>query len=191
MTRTEVAARYGLNAVKPMALMVFHPVLQEVERAEADAYAIMSALAETGTQAIALMPNSDAGSEGVRRVLEGAKGRAGLSVQTHLGRPHFLDAMACVDVMIGNSSSGIIEAASFGTPVINIGRRQNLRERNANVLDVAAANEGLATILTATMSKGRYPAVNIYGDGSAGQRIAALLSSYDLSPALLMKVNGY
>jgi GDP/UDP-N,N'-diacetylbacillosamine 2-epimerase (hydrolysing) len=93
--------------------------------------------------------------------------------------------------MIGNSSAGIIEAASFGTPVINIGRRQNLRERNANVLDVAVADAGLIDMLTATMAKGRYPAVNIYGDGSAGQRIAALLSSYDLSPALLMKVNGY
>lgn len=191
VTRTELAARYGLDAVKPMALMVFHPVLQEAERAEADATAIVSALAETGTQAIALMPNSDAGSDGVRRVLENAKGGAGLSVQTHLGRPHFLDAMACADMMIGNSSAGIIEAASFGTPVINIGRRQNLRERNANVLDVAAANEGLAAILTATMSNGRYPAVNIYGDGSAGQRIASLLSSYDLSPALLMKVSGF
>lgn len=190
-TRTDVAARYGLDATKPMALMVFHPVLQEAERAKADARAILSALAETGTQAIALMPNSDAGSEGVRSVLDDAKGQTGLSVQTHLGRPHFLDAMACVDVMIGNSSAGIIEAASFGTPVINIGRRQNLRERNANVLDVAVADAGLIDMLTATMANGRYPAVNIYGDGSAGQRIAALLSSYDLSPALLMKVNGY
>lgn len=191
VTKAEVAARYGLDTNKPMALMLFHPVLQEAARAEADTRAILSALAETGTQAIALMPNSDAGSEGMRRVMEGAKGEAGVSVQTHLGRQHFLDAMACVDVMIGNSSAGIIEAASFGTPVINIGRRQNLRERNANVLDVAVADEGLATMLTATMSKGRYPAVNLYGDGCAGQRIAALLSSYDLSRALLMKVNGY
>lgn len=191
VTRAEVAARYSLDTTKPIALMVFHPVLQEAARAEVDARAILSALAETGTQVIALMPNSDGGSEGVRRVLEGAKGVAGLSVQTHLGRPHFLDAMACVDVMIGNSSAGIIEAASFGTPVINIGRRQNLRERNANVLDVAVADEGLAVILIATILKGRYPAFNIYGDGSAGQRIAALLPSYELSPALLMKVNRY
>lgn len=190
-TRAEVAARYGLDATQPIALMVFHPVLQEADRAEADARAILSALDETGAQTIALMPNSDAGSEGVRCVLEEVKGKSGLSVQTHLSRPYFLDAMACVDVMIGNSSAGIIEAGSFGTPVINIGRRQNLRERNANVLDVAVADGALAATLTVTMVKGRYPAVNIYGDGRAGRRIAALLSSYDLSEALLMKANGY
>ena len=189
--RSEVAARFGLDANRPMALIVFHPVLQEAKRAELDMCVILAALAEAGTQVIALMPNSDAGSQGVRRVLEKAKGHDGLSVQTHLSRPYFLDAMACVDVMIGNSSAGIIEAASFGTPVINIGRRQNLRERNANVLDVAIADDALAAILIATTAKGRYPAVNIYGDGEAGCRIATLLSSYDLSPDLLMKVNGY
>lgn len=189
--RAEVAARYALNATMPMALMVFHPVLQEAEHAEADVRTILSGLAKADIQTIALMPNSDCGSAGIRHALEEAKGRIGLSVQTHLSRPHFLDAMACVDVMIGNSSAGIIEAASFGTPVINIGRRQSLRERNANVVDVAVVDDTLATILTATMEKGRYSSANIYGDGNAGHRIAALLSSYDLSPALLMKVNGY
>ena len=189
--RIEVAARYDLDASRPIALMVFHPVLQEADRAEADARAIMSALGEAGMQTIALMPNSDAGSYGVRQVLEDAMGTRGVSIHTHLARPHFLDAMSCVDVMVGNSSAGIIESASFGTPVINIGRRQNLRDRNANVIDVAAADAGLTTILKAIILKGRCSAFNIYGDGNAGLRIANLISSYDLSPVLLMKLNGY
>ena len=188
--RSEVAARYGLDPARPIALMVFHPVLQEAARAGKDARAILTVLNIAAMQVIALMPNADAGSAGVRDALENTENRIGLSVQTHLARPDFLDAMAIADVMIGNSSAGIIEAASFGTPVINIGRRQNLRERNANVVDVADTStigKALATVL----AKGRYTPNNIYGKGTAGYTISALLSGYSLDDGLMMKVNGY
>jgi GDP/UDP-N,N'-diacetylbacillosamine 2-epimerase (hydrolysing) len=137
------------------------------------------------------MPNADAGSAGVRTALSLVTDVAGMSVQTHLARPAFVDVMAAADVMIGNSSAGIIEAASFGTPVINIGRRQNLRERNANVIDVATTGAELGAAISKALGAGRFARANVYGDGAAGLAIVDWLVTYALDGDLLMKVNGY
>ena len=189
--RLTVARQHGLNADRPFALMVYHPVLQEADTAGADARALLDALHKAGVQVLALMPNADGGSEAVRRVLTEAHGQKGVTVRTHLARPDFIAAMAHADLMIGNSSAGIIEAASFGTPVINVGRRQNLRERNANVRDVMAEPAVLAEAITAALARGRFPVKNLYGDGRTSERIADLLAATPLNAALMMKVNGY
>lgn len=189
--RAEVARLHGLDPARPFALMVYHPVLQEAATAADDARRILDALLGAGLQVLALMPNADAGSEGVRAALTGAKGRPDLTVRTHLARPAFVAAMAHADVMVGNSSAGIIEAASFGTPVLNVGPRQNLRERNANIVDVPAGEAPLADGLARLLAHGRWPRQNVYGDGRAGERIARLLASAPLDAGLLMKVNGY
>ena len=189
--RLTVARQHGLNADRPFALMVYHPVLQEADTAGADARALLDALHKAGVQVLALMPNADGGSEAVRQVLTEAHGQKGVTVRTHLARPDFIAAMAHADLMIGNSSAGIIEAASFGTPVINVGRRQNLRERNANVRDVMAEPAALAEAITAALARGRFPVKNLYGDGRTSERIADLLAATPLNAALMMKVNGY
>jgi GDP/UDP-N,N'-diacetylbacillosamine 2-epimerase (hydrolysing) len=189
-SRADVAARYGFDPQRQMALLVFHPVLQEADRAGDHARALISALAAARVQIIALMPNADAGSEGVRAVMDDIQGNVDISVQTHLSRPMFLDAMANCDVMIGNSSAGIIEAGSFGTPVINVGVRQNLRERNANVIDVLTT-DGVELALAQALSLPRGATNNIYGDGHAGERIAARLAHYPLDADLLAKANFY
>ena len=189
--REEVARLHGLDPTRPFALMVYHPVLQEAAAAADDARTLLGALAGAGVQVLTLMPNADAGSDGVRAVLSEARGRPGLTARTHLARPAFVAAMARADLMVGNSSAGIIEAASFGTPVLNVGPRQNLRERNANVLDVPAEAKSVAHGLSRLLSHGRFPLQNVYGDGRAGERITRLLATAPLDAALLMKVNGY
>lgn len=189
--RAALAAAHGLDPARPFALMVYHPVLQEASTAAADTRILLDALARSGVQVLALMPNADAGSDGVREVLTRADGQRGLAVRTHLARPDFLDAMAAADLMVGNSSAGIIEAASFGTPVLNIGPRQNLRERNANVLDVDATPGRLLAAIGERLARGRFPGQNLYGDGRAGSRIVRLLATAPLDAALLQKVNGY
>lgn len=189
--RDEVARLHGLDPARPFALMVYHPVLQEAATSADDARALLAALTDARLQILALMPNADAGSDGVRAALSEAKGRPGLTVRTHLARPAFIAAMARADLMVGNSSAGIIEAASFGTPVLNVGPRQNLRERNANVVDVPSAADALADGVARLLAHGRFPLQNIYGDGRAGERITRLLATAPLDAALLMKVNGY
>ncbi len=188
-TRETVAKTHDLDPSKPLALMVFHPVLQEAASAGSDAAAILTALAATGCQTLALMPNADAGSVAVRAALEAARSRPELTLLAHLPRPSFVAAMAVADVMVGNSSAGIIEAASFGTPVVNVGRRQHLRERNDNVRDTDVA--GAQSAISAALAGGRYARRNIYGRGDAADRIVSVLRESVLDSALMNKVNQY
>jgi GDP/UDP-N,N'-diacetylbacillosamine 2-epimerase (hydrolysing) len=189
--REALCAEASLQADRPVALMVWHPVLQESEQAGDSTRLIIEAILARGMQVVALMPNSDAGSDSIRAALLQYAGSASVRLRTHLPRDEFVAWMACCDVMIGNSSAGIIEAASFGTPVVNVGTRQNLRERNANTIDVPAEPAAVAQGLDTALRAGRYPLINIYGDGRAAGRIVDILASHPLDRSLLFKVNAY
>ncbi len=99
--------------------------------------------------------------------------------------------MAAADMMIGNSSAGIIEAGTLGTPVVNVGGRQNLRERNANVMDVSVDGEEIERAIDWAIGHGRFDSLNIYGDGESAERIVNLLQNLPLNGSALMKSNAY
>jgi GDP/UDP-N,N'-diacetylbacillosamine 2-epimerase (hydrolysing) len=99
--------------------------------------------------------------------------------------------MAAADVMVGNSSAGIIEAASFGLPVVNVGTRQTGREQSGNVIDVAAERAAIAGGIAEALRRGRRRYVNVFGDGNAAARIVKLLATLPLDAALLAKTNAY
>jgi UDP-N-acetylglucosamine 2-epimerase len=80
-------------------------------------------------------------------------------------------------VLVGNTSSGIRESAFLGVPVVNIGTRQNYRERGANVIDVPYDREKIKQAIASQISYGRYPSDPLYGDGYAGEKIAEVLST--------------
>lgn len=189
--RTELMRDIGFDEGKAVALMVYHPVLQEAASAGSQAAHILDALKRHGLQVVALKPNADAGSDGVRQVLDQRQTDPSVRVVTHFSRDRFISWMAAADLMIGNSSAGIIEAASFGTSVINVGSRQNLRERNANVTDVDFGAGAIDDAITQALKRGRLDRGNIYGDGRAGERILALLRQAPLDPSLLAKANAY
>lgn len=192
LERGALCKSVGFDSSRAVALMVFHPVLQEESQASAQAITILNALLGQGLQVLALMPNADAGGDAVRIALSGyAESNAALRVLTHLPRPDFVSWMAVADLMVGNSSSGIIEAASFGTPVINVGLRQNLRERNTNIYDVAAEPHSLARVVRDALMQQRRIPTNVYGDGHAGTRIVSLLAQLHVTPEILLKTNAY
>jgi GDP/UDP-N,N'-diacetylbacillosamine 2-epimerase (hydrolysing) len=103
----------------------------------------------------------------------------------------FAAALRHCTLLVGNSSAGIIEAATFGTPVVNVGDRQHLRERNANVIDVPAERAAIEAGLRQALQHGRWSCDNRWGDGRAGERIATLLAKLPAGPELLEKVNCY
>jgi len=189
--RRKLIADAGLMMERPVALLVYHPVLQEADQAVESAQAILDALQENAVQTIALKPNSDAGSDGIRELLETYADVPDFRLYTHFPRVAFVSWMAAVDLMIGNSSSGIIEAASFGTPVINIGSRQNLRERNLNVIDVPPQGDAISVAIGKVLASGRFESRNLYGDGRTGRRIVSILRGLSLNPAILAKSNAY
>lgn len=189
--RAQLAAEHGLDPSRPITLLVYHPVLQEAAQASDQINAVIDGLLAAKVQVVALKPNSDAGSAAVREVLEARAAAGQILLFTHLARPGFTEFMAAADIMIGNSSSGIIEAATFGTPVVNIGSRQNLRERNANVVDVGVEPAGIAGAVKQALNGPRFPRINAYGDGSAGARITDILAQADLGAFSHGKTNAY
>jgi GDP/UDP-N,N'-diacetylbacillosamine 2-epimerase (hydrolysing) len=191
LSREQLCREMELDPGRPVALMVFHPVLQEANRSAEAAQLILETLSGHGMQTVALMPNSDAGSGPIRESLNAWNGRGGVRVATHLGRKQFASWMAQCDVMVGNSSAGIIEAASFGTPVLNLGSRQNLRERNVNSVDAPLERQDVLRALQGLLARGRFPAANIYGDGRTAGRMAQLLAELSLTPETMLKSNAY
>jgi GDP/UDP-N,N'-diacetylbacillosamine 2-epimerase (hydrolysing) len=190
--RTALFASHGLNPDRRTALLLHHPVVQEAMKSSNRTAAILSALQELDLQVLAFMPNSDAGGTEIANLVQERSATSdNWRFITHLPRAAFASFLRETDVLVGNSSSGIIEAASFGTPVVNIGSRQNLRERNANVIDTPGETaKQIVTAITAALKIGRMPTVNIYGDGHAGERIAHLVRTVQLE-GLGAKANAY
>lgn len=189
--RAEVLARHGLAPDRKTALVVFHPVVQSQDVAGEQVATVLSAALSSGLQILAFAPNADAGSQNIRARLAAFRDHPDLRLLTHVPRAGYLDLLARVDLLIGNSSSGIIEAASFGTPVVNVGNRQVGRDRNANTLDVPVEDDAIRDAIRRALAQGRYPIANIYGDGQAAPRIRDLARDLPLGPALLNKMLAY
>jgi len=187
----ELLLAHGLEPSRPFALLLYHPVTEEIDTADQVTAAIISSLQSVDVQILALKPNSDAGSATVLASLEAAQQRGDVALVTHLKRPDFATLLASASLLVGNSSSGIIEAATFGTPVVNIGSRQTMRQRNANIIDAAIEPGTIGDAIAEALVMTRQPGQNIYGDGQAGERITHLLATYKLGPTLLAKTNAY
>ena len=113
-----------------------------------------------------------------------------------LSRKEYLSLMKAASVMVGNSSSGIIEAPSFGLPVVNIGIRQEGRERGKNVIDVGHNKQELIKGIEKALRDKEFlsevkKCENPYGDGKTGPRIAEILSKLEITPQLLQKKITY
>jgi GDP/UDP-N,N'-diacetylbacillosamine 2-epimerase (hydrolysing) len=189
--RGSLCVARGLDPGRPVALAIYHPVQHLAGEGAAAVRDLVDACRARGLQVLALRPNSDEGSDDIRVVLDALAADPDTRVLTHLGRGEFVSWMAEAEVMVGNSSAGIIEAASFGTPVVNVGVRQRLRERNACVIDCGTSRASIDAALDAALQRGRLPPANVYGDGHTAARIAAFLRDLDASPSLLVKCNGY
>lgn len=180
-----------LPSVSPFVLAIFHPVVQQAGDAYDQTRAILLALQRTGLPVVWIEPNSDAGSHEIHRALADVALPDGSTRIRHLQRTLFCAAMKHCVVMVGNSSAGIIEAASFGTPVVNIGDRQRLRERNSNVQDVSPDADAIREAIEHSLVHGKWPCNNRFGDGSADRRISDMLMAFFLDRSVLEKTNAY
>jgi len=154
---------------------------------------LLAGLAKLDCRLVALMPNGDPGSHGIRLALQSAAKKDQITLVTHLNRAEFLGLVRGAAVMVGNSSSGIIEAASFGTRVIDIGPRQFGRFHGANVTRVEA--DVGKVVAAVRKSLGGVPIklrmVNPYGDGRTAARVVKVLRELTIGPELLSKTIAY
>jgi UDP-N-acetylglucosamine 2-epimerase len=134
--------------------------------------------------AIVLWPNADAGAEhiaaGIRQWRE-HNDDSKLHFFKNLPTADYVQLMAKASCIVGNSSSAIREGAFIGTPAVNVGPRQDGRDRGSNVIDVDYDNGQVADAVRTQVGHGRYESEPIYGDGQAGKRIAEILAATELS----------
>lgn len=189
--RVPLCNRHRLDPAQPVVLLLFHPVVQEATRAGQQMEVLLEAVSRSGAQCLCLHPNSDSGAAAIRDRIEAQRVNPGFRSVTHLERNEFVSWLRHAAVLVGNSSSGIIEAATFGIPVINVGDRQKNRERNQNVTDVPVEGPAVLAALLHALASPRFPTENIYGQGLAGPKIVELLRTLPLDQSLLLKTNAY
>lgn len=191
ISKKEFCKRYRFNESKKIALLVYHPVVQEYENIGLQFKKTINVALELGLQIICLEPNSDAGGHLIREAINEYVHHEDVRVFKHLQRQEYIDCLAHVDVLIGNSSSGIIEAASFNLSVLNIGSRQNLREVGDNVIHVNPEYDEIFAGLKSVLESPKKKYINVYGDGKTSERCYHLLKTINLDSQILKKSNAY
>lgn len=163
--REAVAGEWPLPA--EYLLVYVHPADAGVARAT------MSAAVATGLPVRLCWPNADPGSAAVVRELR--EHGPDVAAYRALSPARYALMMHSCSVLVGNSSSGLREGAWLGVPAVNVGTRQQLRERAANVLDVGLDAGAILEAIDAQRAHGRYQRSDLYGDGHAAPRIVAAL----------------
>ena len=179
----------------PAALVIQHPSGRSADRERKTMSAILRAVTDSGLEPIVIYPNSDRGHTGIIAAIEAAARKAGspVRVERSLARDAFLHLLADVRLLVGNSSCGIIEAASAGTAAVNVGDRQAGRQRSGkSVVDCTESYDQIqAAIVQALKKRPRLGARTCYGHGRAGRRIASVLAGTRLDDALRRKQITY
>jgi len=191
LSRERVEERLALDLRKPTVLVVYHPMTIALDTLQ-EAGALFTALENLTDQIVFCYPNADAGSRALIARTRGFIERRGHGkIFTNLDSVTYLSLLRQVDMLVGNSSSGIMESASFALPTVNVGLRQQGRERGQNVLDAdahpGAILEALNTARTPAFRQSLIGMINPYGEGFASETIVRVLSTTPLSQELLMK----
>lgn len=195
-TREEIVQRFGVADGDPLLLVVQHPVTEEFGDGVAQMQETLEAVCELGFPTVLIFPNNDAGSDDLRLMIERYH-RPFMRVERNLPREVYAGLMRSASVLVGNSSSGLIEAPAFGLPAVNIGNRQRDRARGSNVIDAPYDRQAIAAAIRTAISPGfreTIAAANdspYLGDGHVSERIVEILKTIPLDETLLRKQLAY
>jgi len=192
LTREQLEANYPFRLSDPFLLVTYHPVTLQYELAGWQIEQLLNALQECGMPVIFTMPNADTANQSIRnKIKRFVANTPSAWLVTNLGTEVYFSLMTLASAIVGNSSSGIVEAASFKLPAINVGIRQAGRVRAQNVIDVGnKSQEIVAGIKRAIDPKFRdllRELVNPYGTGDAVPRIVSKLKEVKIDDRLLQK----
>lgn len=193
-SKKEIYRKFSLDKKKPIVLSVVHSVTEEFDQTEKQMENIMKAVSKFGYQTIIVLNNSDAGSSVLRRVIMRNK-KSFMSIFPNMKRQDYTGLLNVADVIVGNSSSGIIEAPTFKLPAVNIGNRQKGRMQSTNVINVgysvSAIEKGIKKAIGPSFKRVVKKCVNPYGDGKSSKRIVDVLESIPIDDKLLIKKITY
>ena len=186
-----LSAQLGLPIDRGTVLLTYHPETLRGAATLADLDALLTALDEVGAPVLITAPNADPRRDAVARRLAQFAARPGRAMVANLGQQNYFSIMRHLGAMVGNSSSGLIEAPSFRLPVVNVGDRQRGRLRPANVIDVPPETRAIARAVRRALNPdfraGLAGLRNPLRKGRAGARIARRLAQVRLGPQLLRK----
>lgn len=194
--KEDIFRKYNLDPSKTTFLVVQHPITTLQDKGYSHLKELFLVLDELKKQTVILYPNCDAGSKELIKLISKYENKEYIHIFKSLPHEDFLSLMKYSSLMIGNSSSGIIEAPSFKIPVINIGDRQQGRSRSENIFDVEPEkNKILAAIDFALNNKDFSKKVKSckskFGDGKASQRIVKILKEIEINDKLIRKQITY
>jgi len=190
-SREELEANLAVRLEESAMVIAYHPLTLAADTLE-ETDELFAALQATAGQLIFCYPNSDAGSRAlIERSKEFLAARGNGRIFVNLDAVTYWSLLRETQVFLGNSSSGIMETASFAVPTVNIGERQRGRERAPNVIDATANREAILTAISRARSREFRDSLrgmaNLYGDGTASEKIVKVLTSAPLGRKLLTK----
>ncbi len=190
-SRPVLETQLGIHLPSRFLLCTFHPVTREFQETERYIDELLAALQAAGIPVVFSMPNADTANGIIRKSIgEYVRSHAAVAIE-NAGTRGYFSLMRLTAAMVGNSSSGLIEAPSFELPVVNIGTRQTGRVRAANVIDVDCERgeilAGLQRALLPGFRQGLSGLKNPYGDGHAAERIVKRLKTVELNDHLIRK----
>jgi len=192
---TEELVTLGLGEHEKYLMLGQHPVSDEALLSAEQIGGTIDALIEDGRRTLVVYPNADAGGRRMIEVIEKRCKPPQFILFKNLPRDRYLRLLSGASALVGNSSSGLVEAPSLGVPFVNVGTRQKGRERGENVIDVGYGKKEVLRGLDEIKRPGALERTrrcrNPYGDGHTGERIARLLSEMDLSPRTTQKTLSY
>lgn len=192
LSRAELEGQFDFDLSAPFLLVTYHPVTLETDQIEEQMQNLLAALETIGIGVVFTYPGADASSHFIIDALrQFVKKHRFAQLAVNLGTRAYFSMMKLAVAMVGNSSSGIIEAASFCLPAVNIGNRQDGRLRPDNVIDVGYAQEEIISgIQRAMVTDFRHSLLNVknpYGDGNAARKIVDTLASIELDREFTIK----
>ncbi len=188
-TKHQLEKKYEFKFQGDEILLLQHPITTQSEQSKKEIIETLNALSKFKKHTIAIAPNSDAGNKEIFKNLNKFSEKFDfIKVFPNLPRADFLGFLKFSRVLLGNSSSGMIEASYFNTPVINIGIRQGGREKGSNVINVnSSKNEIIRELKRCFETKIKYKKQNIYGYGNASEKIVKHLETIKLNKELIKK----
>jgi UDP-hydrolysing UDP-N-acetyl-D-glucosamine 2-epimerase len=187
LDREAAFAAVGLQVPDKSLLVNLHPNTLGDTGVELDALAdALKAIWRPNMKFIFIGPNADHGNQTIHEMFELLSSMG--VYKTNLESKVCLSLMYWCNAMVGNSSAGLYEAPSFGTPVVNIGDRQSGRLKAACITDCEPDTKDLIAAIRWALTVSKFPPQNPYGDGNACKRIAKVLAGIDNPRALLHKV---
>ena len=193
MSDSEFYGKFSINRKNRLILLAYHPTIEEINYCYEDFRKIIKLLNDLdGFSTIAIYPNCDPGALKIIKFLDQYTSRDFISLR-NIERSIYLEIMRRAHFIIGNSSSGILEAPTFATPVINIGVRQKGRVRANNVFDFEAPlkieqlKEKILSIPFKEAARPPYKNINPYGDGKSTKKLIDIILNTNISSELLNK----